>query len=301
MKKRLLWIALAALAVTGCYDDSALTGRLNKHDSDIAALQKDVNDLREDVRKINSNIEGLQGLIGALQKNVYVKEVAEVKDNSGKILGFTITFTDNKAITIYHGEKGEKGDPGEPGGPGEPGNPGDPGAPGQDGSTPVIGVKEFDGAYYWTVNGEFLRDENGKLVRASGEDGQPGGPGEPGEAGKTPQLRINEGNWEVSYDGESWTVIGPATTEGSGDAVFSSVKETKSAVIFTLADGTKLSIDKLVDFSIRVDDSQVVDVVEGAVTEIPYTLVGVGSGDSRVDALASGGPRSRPRTSCPAS
>ena len=291
MKKTLLWISLAALAVTGCYDDSALTGRLDKHDSDIAALQSDVKKLQDDVSRINSNIEGLQKIVDALNKNVYVKEVSDVKDTAGKVVGYTVTFTDNTSITIYHGEKGDKGDPGaqgDPGTPGTPGDPGDPGAPGQDGNTPVISVKDIDGVYYWTVNGEFLRDENGKLVRASGEDGAVGGPGTPGENGKTPQIRINEGNWEASYDGETWTVVGPATSGATGDAVFSGVKETKSAVVFTLADGTKLTIDKLVDFSIKIEDSEVMEVAEGHVTEIPYTLVGVGSGESRVDAIASG-------------
>ena len=141
------------------------------------------------------------------------------------------------------------------------------------------------------MNGKFLTDDKGMLIPVTGADGAPGDPGTPGEAGKTPQLRINEGNWEVSYDdGETWTVVGPATTpgEGGGDNVFAGVKETKSAVVFTLADGSKLSIDKLVDFSIKIDDSEVIDVVEGKTTEVPYTLVGVGSGESRVDAIASG-------------
>lgn len=274
MSKKLLWLAAAALLVTACYDDSTLVCRLDKHDSDISALQGDVKKLQDEVSRINTNIEGLGTIVSALQKNVYVKEVTDVKDNSGKVVGYTIAFTDNSHITIYHGEKGEQGPEGPAGGIGETGQ------------TPTIGVKEYGGVFYWTVNGEFLRDESGKLVPATGSDGEPGAPGEPGQ---TPQVRINEGNWEVSYDGENWTVVGPATTtvEG-GDAVFSGVKETKSAVVFTLADGTKLSVDKLVEFYIKVDDSKAYEVVEGATTEIPYTLAGVGDGESRVDALASG-------------
>ena len=287
MRKQLAWIAAATLLVTGCYDDSALTTRLDKHDSDIAALQSDVKKLQDEVSIINSNIEGLQKILDALNKNVYVKSVSDVKDSGGAIIGYTIAFTDNKTITIYHGEKGEKGDPGDPGDPGAPGDPGNPGDPGAPGETPVIGVKDYSGVLYWTVNGEFLRDANGGLVPATGSSGEPGAPG---QDGKTPQLRINEGNWEVSYDGENWTVVGPATTpgEGGGDNVFAGVKETKSAVVFTLVDGTKLSIDKMVDFSIKIDDSEAIDVVQGKTAEIPYTLVGVGSGESRVDALASG-------------
>ena len=293
--KNLALIFGAALLTVACYDDSDLVERLDQHDQDIAALKGDVSKLQEEVTKINSNIAGLQDIVTKLQGNVYVKEVTDVKDSSNNVIGYTITFTDNSKVTIYHGEKGakgdkgDKGDQGDPGTPGAPGDPGTPGAAGQDGSTPVIGVKESGGVYYWTVNGEFLTDDNGHPIPVTGNDGAPGTPGQNGENGQTPQLRINEGNWEVSYDGETWTVVGPAqTTAEAGDAVFSGVKETKSAVVFTLADGSKLSIDKLVEFSLVIDDSEAVDVVAGKTSSIPYTLVGVGSGSSRVDAVASG-------------
>ena len=285
MIKRITWIAVAACLLTACYDDSALVDRLDQHDSEISALKSDVKKLQEEVSKINSNIEGLQKVVDALQKNVYIKDVAEVKD-AGKVIGYTITFTDSGKITIYHGEKGEKGEQGEQGPQGEPGAAGAQGAPGE---TPVIGVKESGGVLYWTINGSYLTDADGHPVRATGNDGTNGTNGENGKDGATPQLRINEGNWEVSYDGENWTVVGPATTEVSGgDAVFSGVKETKSAVVFTLADGSKLSVDKLVEFSVNIDSSKDYEVVEGVATEIPYTLSGVGNGESRVDAIASG-------------
>lgn len=290
--KTLALIFGAALLTVACYDDSDLVERLDRHDEDIAALKGDVSKLKEDVAKINSNIAGLQDIVTKLQANVYVKEVTDVKDSSNNVIGYTITFTDNSKVTIYHGEKGAKGDKGEKGDQGDKGDPGDPGAPGtpgQDGSTPVIGVKESGGIYYWTINGEYLVDAENHPIPVTGNDGAPGTPGQNGENGLTPQLRINEGNWEVSYDGETWTVVGPAQTAAEAvDAVFSGVKETKSAVVFTLADGSKLSIDKFVEFSLVIDDSVEVDVVAGKSTTIPYTLVGVGSGDSRVDAVASG-------------
>lgn len=271
MKKQLAWLAGAALLVTACYNDAALVSRLDKQESELSSLKNEVKDLKDNViSKINSDIRGLSDILGNLKDNVYVKEVTEVKEN-GKVIGYTITFTDNNKITIYHGKDGAAG------------------AAGAAGNTPVIGVKKSGDVYYWTIDGKYLTDENGQPVQASATDGAPGDPGTPGENGKTPQLRIENGNWEVSYDGENWTVVGPAQAEGgSGDAVFAGVKETKSAVVFTLVDGTKLSIDKMVEFYLKVDDSQSYEVVEGKATEIPYTLVGVGSGESRVDALASG-------------
>ena len=312
MKKALLILAGAALVLSSCNNKEILS-RLDQHDQDIAGLQNNVKDLQSDVAglkdavaQINSNISALQTIVTALQNNDYVTGVENVKDDKGNVIGYTIKFSKSAPITIYHGEKGAKGDkgdkgdqgdPGEPGTPGEPGAPGEPGTPGKDGvdgNTPVIGVKESGGVYYWTIDGKILTDAEGHPIPVTGNDGAPGNPGNDGKDGITPQLRINEGNWEVSYDeGETWTVVGPAQTASEGgqscdceDAVFSDVKETKSAVVFTLADGSTLRIDKLIEFSLNMDDSAV--TMAGEATEIPYTLSGVGNGESRVDAIASG-------------
>ena len=284
MKKLLLSLAGAALLLAACtpqeLSNQALKDRLDQVDKDIAGLQEDVNALKTAVSQINSNIAALQSVVTALQSNVYVKEVTPIKDGNNNVIGYTIQFTDNTSVAIYHGEKGDKGDKGDQG------EQGPQGPAGTDGTTPVIGVKDYDGTLYWTVNGEWLKDDQGKLVPVTGKDGATGATG---QDGKTPQLRINEGNWEVSYDGQTWTVVGPAQTPGeSVDVVFKDVKETKDQVIFTLADDTKLAIDKLVEFSLKIDDSKAYEVVEGKSTLVPYTLSGVGKGESRVDAVASG-------------
>ncbi|MDE6862271.1 MAG: DUF4988 domain-containing protein, partial [Alistipes sp.] len=45
------------------------------------------------------------------------------------------------------------------------------GSDGQTGHTPVIGAaKDDDGAYYWTVDGEWLLDGEGNKIRASAAD-----------------------------------------------------------------------------------------------------------------------------------
>ena len=140
MKKQLLLcLAAAALTVGACYNDKDLVSRLDQHDKDIAGLQKDVKDLQDAVSKINSNIEGLDKIVKALEKNVYVKSVTDVKDTAGDVIGYTIEFTDNSKITIYHGEDGDQGDKGDKG---DKGDQGDKGDKGDKGDAPVIGVKE---------------------------------------------------------------------------------------------------------------------------------------------------------------
>ena len=282
MKKRLIaLLSLSTVILAGCYDDSNLRERINQNDAKIEQIVKELDGIRADVRKANSNYEGLNQILLALQTEKFIKDVTDVKDG-GKVIGYTITFSDNKTITIYNGEKGD---------PGDPGNPGEPG------KAPVISVTNIDGVYYWTVDGEVLKDPaTGEAIRASGSDGapgDPGDPGDPGEPGKTPQIRISDdgANWEIRWgDDEEWTVVGPATSGGgtpSVDPLFKSVDETATGVVFTLTDGYKIVIPLEVEFSIQVDNSKSYDVVAGATTEIPYTVAG-GDSSTEVDAIAGG-------------
>jgi uncharacterized repeat protein (TIGR02543 family) len=109
----------------------------------------------------------------------------------------------------------------------------------------VIGVaQDTDGVYYWTLNGEWLLDDNGNKLPVSGKDGQngtngsngqdgadgkdgqdgedgkDGADGQDGKDGITPQLKIEEGYWYISYDnGATWTQLGKATGENGKDGV----------------------------------------------------------------------------------
>ena len=183
----------------------------------------------------NSNIAALQAIVAALQNNDYVTSVVSVYEK-GQVIGYTITFSKSGIVTIYHGKDGADGADGKPGADGSDGEDG------KDGQTPVIGIKkDVDGVYYWTLNGEWLLDDNGEKVPASGKDGQDGAPGAPGQDGTdgapgqdgtdgtpgadgkdgvTPQLKIEEGYWFVSYDnGKTWTKLGKATGEDGKDGV----------------------------------------------------------------------------------
>jgi hypothetical protein len=125
--------------------------------------------------------------------------------------------------------------------------------------------------YYWTLNGEWLLDDNGNKLPVSGKDGQNGTNGSNGQDGTdgkdgiTPQLKIEDGYWYISYDnGATWTQLGKATgedgkdgqngsngTDGKdgkdgqdGDSMFQSITQDENYVYFTLADGTVIKITK---------------------------------------------------------
>ena len=231
-----LSILLMCLMV-GCiayYDDSEIR-------SDIEDLQERVLALEEMCREMNSNIDALQAIVTAQQNGDYITNVEPITDER-EIIGYTITFAKGNPITIYHGEDGKDGTDGENG------NDGQDGTDGKDGYTPQIGVKkDTDNIYYWTLDGEWLLDENGNKIKAQGTDGKDGQDGEngadgndgangndgatgpqgpqgdqgetgpqgpQGEQGITPMLKIEDDYWYVSYDnGQSWTQLGKATGE----------------------------------------------------------------------------------------
>ena len=214
MKKLLAFAALfAVVALTSCkYDDDDLWNSVHGLENRVAKLE-------ELCKQMNTNISSLQTIVTALQNNVYVTGTTPLMKD-GKEIGYTITFSKGNPITIYHGKDGQDG---------------------EDGTTPTIGVKkDTDGVYYWTLNGEFIVVDDGK-IQAEGKDGTNG------TNGTTPQFKIENDYWFVSYDnGANWTQLGKATGEDGigGDSMFSGVdyKTSTDYVIFTLADGTQIKL-----------------------------------------------------------
>lgn len=214
MKKLLAFAALfAVVALTSCkYDDDDLWNSVHGLENRVAKLE-------ELCKQMNTNISSLQTIVTALQNNVYVTGTTPLMKD-GKEIGYTITFSKGNPITIYHGKDGQDG---------------------EDGTTPTIGVKkDTDGVYYWTLNGEFIVVDGGK-IKAEGKDGTNG------TNGTTPQFKIENDYWFVSYNnGANWTQLGKATGEDGigGDSMFSGVDYETSTdyVIFTLSNGTQIKL-----------------------------------------------------------
>lgn len=250
MKKLLTLFAIAlAVVVSSCskFDDTEIWDKLNDHESRITALE-------ELCKQMNTNINALQTLVEALEKRDYITNVSPVRKD-GEVIGYTISFADSDTITIYHGENGKDG------------------ADGKDGYTPQIGVmKDTDGIYYWTLDGEWLLDGKGNKIQANGVNGIDGTDGSNGEDGTngvdgiTPRLKIENDYWYVSYDeGATWMELGKATgedgTDGSngedGDSIFASVTQDDEYVYFNLADGTMITLPKHDKENIQFEDLRV--------------------------------------------
>ena len=224
MKKlHLLLLSVTLCVFSACHNDiwDAIDG-----------LDSRVTKLEELCKEMNTNITSLQTIVDVLQANDYITGIVEIKKD-GKVIGYTITFGKHDPITIYHGQDGKDGADGKDGQDGQNGSA----------NAPVLGVaQDTDGVYYWTLNGEWLLDDNGNKLPVSGKDGQngingsngqdgaDGKDGQDGEDGKdgtdgqdgkdgiTPQLKIEDGYWYISYDnGATWTQLGKANGEDGKD------------------------------------------------------------------------------------
>ncbi len=202
-------LMLLSVVFTACHKD--ILNDIDGLKGDVADLQTRVEALEAQCKQMNSDITTLQTLIAALQQNDMISSIA-----GNETEGYTITFVSGKVITLKSGTTGA------------------------DGNSPVIGAKQdSDGIYYWTLDGEFLKDADGNALPVTGTDGA---------AGVTPSLQIDDnGYWQISYDdGATWTTLGQATgdTGETGKRFFEKFEFTESSATITLADGTKLILPR---------------------------------------------------------
>lgn len=251
--------------------------------------------LRTQCNQMNTNIEALQKIVSSLQNNDYITSCTPHMEN-GVQTGYVISFAKSPSIIVYNGKNGAPGKDGEPGKDGADGNDG---VDGKDGYSPVVGVKkDTDNIYYWTLDGKWLTDADGKKVKAQGTDGKNGADGNdglPGDDGKdgndgadgangtngkdgvTPQLKIEDGFWFVSTDGgQNWTKLGMATgADGKdGDSFFSSVSDSETKVTFVLKDGSSFEVPKESGLNIVFQNTEAIRFSLGSAYKIAYTLVG---------------------------
>ena len=171
--------------------------------------------------KVNENVSSIAKLAEAAANAVTIASVTPNEDKTS----YTIKFSDGQTAVLTNGKDAE---------------------------APVVGMKEFEGEFYWTVNGEFMTN-NGAKVPVSG---------------KTPQFTIQDGKWYVSYDGKAWDEV---PVSGTVEPKLE-MTETETEYVFTLGE-TVIKIVKEKAFAIKVKaDSRM--VVSGQVVTIGYTLFG---------------------------
>ena len=144
MKNLFKWVSTV---VTMALAVACTTQELDSVNERLSDLESRVSALETLTRQMNSNISSLQGIVTAIQTGDYITSINPIASD-GKTIGYTITFAKGQPITLYHGKDGA------------------------DGHTPAVGVKQDDdGVWYWTIDGQWLLDANGRKVKANGKDG----------------------------------------------------------------------------------------------------------------------------------
>ena len=197
MKSKILYalaVLLPLLCIQSCtnpmLDD--LRRRLDDPESRLAKVE-------QNTAVANQEIQALKSLLSAQAGKKMVDSYRPLDDGTGYLL----TFTDGTTIKLLHGK---------------------------DGSSSAVGVKEDpeDHIYYWTLNGSWMLDPNGRKIQAQGLDGV---------AGVTPLLRVSpKGYWEYSLDGKSWHLIttadgAPVKATGGTSESGLDIKETDTHII----------------------------------------------------------------------
>lgn len=240
--KHLFWglAAILLILTSGCstsYDDSAVW-------DEITSINKRLEQLEEQCNQMNTNILALHNIVSALQENDSITGIAPIVIDN-KTIGYTISLAKGGTITILNGEDGK------------------------DGHTPAIGIKEgSDGIYYWTIDGEWMHDENGNKIAANTTN-------DSATDGITPKLKIEDDWWWVSYDnGATWERLGQAYCDQEYNSIFSSITEDDTNIYFHLTDGTTITIPRYVALAIEFDMAGIESFQPDTQYDIRYCVKG---------------------------
>ena len=189
-KRQTLFFCLAVLLGTGCKDDGMDASPEQTSALDVA------------VENMNANVRALQTLVEARREGTTVVSFQELSGGTG----YSFELSDGTTLTALTDVNA-------------------PGAEGEEMYSPILGVTEQNGGFYWTVDGGWLYDE-GKRVPASG-DGQ-----------VTPEIGVSEdGHWDIVLDGRT-VRLSRKVSDGRFASVFETITVGTSSVSFTFSDRT---------------------------------------------------------------
>lgn len=202
-----------------------LNDRIDDLNDRLAAVEKTL-------QQLNKDVSALQELVQALDGGSVITDIRETAD------GYRITFSDGKTIDLRHGA---------------------------DGTSPVLGVGEENGTYYWTVtvNGktDWMTDAEGNRIPVSV---------------KAPVMGVDaDGYWTVDYGDGPVRITGPdgkpVPAEGTADSFFSDVTYDENSVTVTLKDGTVLVLPRSAGIEFRVEAEPVEYFSAGQTREFRIT------------------------------
>ena len=176
----------------------------DKYGDDLRSIGHRVEILEDSVLQINNDLELLREFIVTFQKEGFITDITHLPDGT-----YSLTFNDGRNVILRDGLVGADG------------------KDGQDGSSSLDlnARQDEDGVWYWTLNGNWLLNDEGEKMPVAGADGKDGKDGQNGRDGQdgqdgqddinltlpVPQVRINPETrcWEISTDnGNTWKDTG---------------------------------------------------------------------------------------------
>lgn len=210
--------------------------------ADLIGIQNDIDDLRGQIDQMNNSVSSLRTLLEEVQRGGIISSL-QVLTEGNDTTGYVLSFQDGRAITVHEGV---------------------------DGYSPRLSVREEDGNWYWTLDGEWILDGDGKRIAAVARNGVDG------VDGLTPRLKIIDDFWYLSTDeGENWTQLGRAKGVDA-PSVFKAVDASASDhITLTLMDDTVIEIPLYRPVELTLDlPSEDQALAPGETFPIRYTVSG---------------------------
>lgn len=214
-------------------------------DYDDSAIWTEINNLKTQIEKLNSDLTKVQTAVSKLESGKYIVEYTETETSC------TLKFNDGTSLTIENGKDGA------------------PGSAGKD--APIIGIKESNGIYYWTLT---TNGEETWLTIPGTTDRIPVN----GKDGATPEMGVDaEGYWTVNGTRISDAAGNPVKAAAEASvSIFSGseVSDDGTMVILTLANGGSIEIPLRGKLNIAISETSA-DFGYGETKAFNLTLTGV--------------------------
>ena len=243
--RKLLKVGLAGALTLLLSMLSACTGMVQQELDDTHAKLEALQQLIADM---NDEMETLGQIVGKLNESNAIIPGSFVQSEEG----YDLSFKDGTTIHIPFGTDGRMLIP--------------------------VGVKnDEDGLYYWTVDGDWLLDQDGNMIQAGATDGI------------APEVLVEDGFWCLYIDGKKVATLA-SCDEMDGIGVFYGIDTSDPyKVVLTLHDGSTVELPyfaplKLV-FNDPLQDSRA--IAPGEVLPIPFEVV-VEGGDGLAPVITSG-------------
>jgi len=228
---------------------SALSGCTGMVEDELDTTHRKLAELQQKVQEANRMMADLNSVLSALDNSKTILPGSFVPTDDG----YDLTFRDGQTIHIHFGVDGRDGQAFIP-----------------------VGVQYEDGYYYWQVNGDWLLDADGNMVRAGAVDGVDG---------IAPQVKVEDGYWWISTDGGETFEQLASCEDMDGVGVFSSVDTSDpTKLVLVLWDGSTVEVPYYIPLKIAFEGPvlDTLSISPGETLSFPYEIVMEGETDQKI-------------------